>query len=258
MVWQWGIFVGFGAKTWFIQLDSFEEVMDFLSPPDDDRLVLPFAEERKRRYNHPAYRDERQKRMSRISPPLRKMHRRKPAHTLEHRALWREVEQEMARDSSRIPRKAKKPHKPLRQKPFKPQYSGTGRAPYRAKPTGEEIQHQVKVVSESLREQRRREQARSEESQPSSEAEEDAKPSAVASDEEVALSMQEDEYTVADEALREADAGVDADTHELEEEPDQPVPGRCNLTRAKRTMTSNTSVALQATRTQSIPTLRED
>ena len=36
--------------------------------------------------------------------------------------------------------------------------------------------------------------------------------------------MQEDEYTVADEALQGADAGVDADTHEPEEEPDQPAP----------------------------------
>ena len=44
------------------------------------------------------------------------------------------------------------------------------------------------------------------------------------SDEEVALSMQEDEYTVADESLQEADAGVEADVHEPEEEPDQPVP----------------------------------
>ena len=80
------------------------------------------------------------------------------------------------------------------------------------------------MVSESLREQRKREQARSEESQPSSEAEGDAKPSVGVSDEEVALSMQEEEYTVADEALQEADAGVVADIHEPEEEPDQPVP----------------------------------
>ena len=61
MVWQWGVFVGFGAKARFIQMDSLEEVMEFLSPPDDDRPLLPFADERKRRYNHPAYRDERQK-----------------------------------------------------------------------------------------------------------------------------------------------------------------------------------------------------
>ena len=161
----------------------------------------------------------------------------------------------MAWDSARIPRKVKKPHKPLRQKPFKPQYSGTGRALYRAKPTDEEIRRQVKAVSESLREQRKREQARSEESQPSSEADEDDQPSAGASDEELAISMQEDEYMVTDEALQEADARVDAQPVPEEERP-------ClrlgNLMRARRTMMSNTLGAQLATRTRSLLILSGD
>ena len=94
VVWQWGVFVGFGAKARFMQMDSFLAVMDFLSPPDDDRPDLPFADERKKRYRGPTHRDDRKKRMERISPPLRRMRKRKPARTLEYHALWREVAEE--------------------------------------------------------------------------------------------------------------------------------------------------------------------
>ena len=90
LVWQWGIFVGSGGNARFIQMDSFYEVMQFISPPPEDRPDLPYAGERWRRYMQPGYKDDRDKRMDRLHPNKRFKKGSKPEHTQEFYALQKE------------------------------------------------------------------------------------------------------------------------------------------------------------------------